>query len=132
MKRSQILVTLDAIINSRLFGDDPWFHRGESNDALRRTLEDMKLEEKVPDSSRCNTYRDTALGKELNIGLLEAFMGFWEEHDLIDQLESNDLIDTVEAERLHVRLDRGADPEQVLRSRVQRAYIAYCRSGRPH
>jgi hypothetical protein len=132
VKRSQILVTLDAIINSRLFSDEPWLNRGESNEALQRTLEHMKLEEKVPLAEEDCYYRETALGKELNISLLSAFMGSWEEHDLIVQLELNDLIDEFEAERLHAQLDRGADPELVLRRRVQRAYIAYCRSGRPH
>jgi len=90
----------------------------------------MKVQEEVPGDPRSS--RSTALGKELNIDLVCAFMGHWDPFDLLYQLEEYELLTEAEADRLRNRLNNGADAESLLRARVQRAYVEYYRPSIPH
>jgi hypothetical protein len=130
MDKRKVLVRLDAMIHTRLFGDGPWLTNRESGPALDQIMLDMKVQEEVPGDPR--TSRWTALGKELNLNMVLVFLGHWDERELIDRLQDNGLLEEHEADRLHDRLDRGADPESLLRPRVQRAYLAFYQSSKLH
>jgi len=118
-----VILQLHAIAYTRLFGDGPWLADRESGSALSRTFLDMALEEAVPENPGAS--RSTSLGKELKIELLSTFAGHWEPYDLIYNLEEHVLLTEEQADQLRRQLDRGADPEAVLRPYVQRAYVKY-------
>jgi hypothetical protein len=130
MDKRSVILRLHAIAHTRLFGDGPWLTNCESGPALHRILFEMKVEEEVPGDPRSS--RSTALGKELHIDLVWAFVGHWDPYDLLDHLEEYKLLTESEADRFRHRLNKGADPESLLRARVQRAYVEYYRPSRPH
>jgi hypothetical protein len=68
--KPEILGRLDAIVTARLFegGSRSWLANHEAASSLRKTLQEMKLEELVPGTD--NTWRCTTLGSELNIDLV--------------------------------------------------------------
>ncbi len=130
MDRRSVILRLHAITDTRLFGDGPWLTNRESGLTLDRIFVEMKVQEEVPGDPRSS--RSTALGKELNIDLVCAFMGHWDPFDLLYQLEEYELLTEAEADRLRNRLNNGADAESLLRARVQRAYVEYYRPSIPH
>jgi hypothetical protein len=123
MDKRNIILRLHAIADTRLFGDGPWLTNRESGPSLDRILLEMKVVEVIPGDPRSS--RLTALGKEFHIDLVCAFLGHWEPDDLLYQLEEYELLTEGEADWLRHQLNKGADPESILRPRVQRAYVKY-------
>jgi hypothetical protein len=121
--KDEIRRQLHAIVISRLFSDRPWLADREILAGLRRVLHEMKVEEPVPGTT--DSRRNTALGLELNMGLIEVFLGSWDEWEVPMILSDNCLIDEQQADDLYHRLGRGDDPELVLRAVVKQAYVDY-------
>jgi hypothetical protein len=70
------------------------------------------------------TWRATALGKELDVELFQVFMGLWYEWEIPIILEDYHLIDEEEADALCACLGK-ADAKSVLIAYMQRAYFEY-------
>jgi len=87
------------------------------------TLLQMGLVEEVP--GEADTWRNTPLGNELHLVLLEVFMGFWDEWEVPEILEDYGLIEKWEVHRLRRVLSAGAGWEQTLKDSVRRAYLAF-------
>jgi hypothetical protein len=122
MNKAEIIAELENIVVARLFSDQPWLADRETCSAVHRKLVQMGLVERV--CGQAETWRNTPLGKELNVDLLEVFMGVWCEWDVPMILEENHLLDEAEAEALYARMNR-ADAETVLSRHVRRAYFDY-------
>jgi len=75
--RNEIIRQLHQIVDARLFGTAKWPVDSENANRLHTTLLEMGLVEEVP--GQANTWRNTPLGNELHIDLLEVFMGLWDE-----------------------------------------------------
>lgn len=119
-RRSEILVEIEALVLDRLFGPGPWFlaHR-EAVVQLRERILKWGLEEPVP--GKKDTWRATALGRELNVDLLY-FLGLWRERDMALTLKEYGFIDDREVDHILRLLDEGRDFELVLKKYVIDAY----------
>ena len=120
-RRSEILVEIEALILDRLFGPGPWFlaHR-EAVVQLRERILKWGLEEPVP--GKRDTWRATALGRELNVDLLYVFLGLWDKREMANILEEYGFIDDCEVDHILRLLDEGRDFELVLKKYVIDAY----------
>ncbi len=125
----QLSMKLDGLVVERLFGEKAWLADSETAVALGRTLDELGLQEQVPGQGR--TFRWTALGARLNMGLLTVFLGLHWEWEVTDILEQNHLLDKEESRDAFRALEAGNDPEQVLRGIVQKAYFEYYRRSNP-
>jgi hypothetical protein len=130
MKRKPNLITktevarrLHQMVDERLFGNKPWPIEKESTEAAHTKLFEMGLLEYVPGMDQ--TCRNTPLGTELQVNLLEAFMGLWDEFELPEVLEMRGLLKKQEVEYLQKVLSKGAGWEQTFKDYVRRAYSAY-------
>ncbi len=123
IRKRQIRCLLDAIVVERLFGQDPWPADRKTCDALNRRLIELGLEEEICDEP--NTWKNTALGNELDVDLVGVFMGLWDEGDAVFVLQTYGLIDEAECETLYHLLESSADFALIFRHRVQRAYFDY-------
>jgi hypothetical protein len=86
MNRHEIVRQLHLIVDARLFGTAAWPVDRESTNRLHTTLLRMGLVEEVP--GQADTWRNTPLGNELHIDLLEVFMGLWDEWDIPEILQA--------------------------------------------
>jgi hypothetical protein len=127
--RLEVVNQLQLLLHERLFAQDPWRCDRETLDALRRRLEQMGLEERVPDQA--DTWRATPLGVELHLDLMMVFMGLWENYEMPIFLAKYDLMDEITAESLQNQLfDPRFDSDPVLLPLVRECYRKYvCRSG---
>jgi hypothetical protein len=123
MNRNEIVRQLHLIVDARLFGTAAWPVDRESTNRLHTTLLRMGLVEEVP--GQADTWRNTPLGNELHIDLLEVFMGLWDEWDIPEILQTYGLIDEWEAHRLWRALTVGAGWERTFKNYVRRAYLAF-------
>jgi hypothetical protein len=73
---------------------------------------------------RSQTWRNTPLGKELDVDLFQVFMGHWDEWEVPTILERYRLIDESEADGILERMTE-ANAERVLSGYVKRAYFNY-------
>src|SRR3954465_14597167 len=78
--KSEIIRRLHAMVVSRLFGEGQWRGDRESNEAARRICREMDLWEPVADS--VEAFRYTSLGQELNVQLMDVFLGTWEDWEV--------------------------------------------------
>jgi hypothetical protein len=98
----------------------------ETVKALCTQLRELGLTEAVPDQP--NTERLTDLGRELNIDLMQVFMGFWDPYDAALTLEEYDLISEDEILELEMRLEERLEEEDVvavLLPLVRRAFFQH-------
>ena len=123
MNRSEIVRQLHLIMDARLFGAAVWPVDRESASRLHTTLSQMGLLERV--AGQADTWRNTPLGKELHIDLLEVFMGFWDEWEIPTILQRYGLIEEREAHRLWRVLKAGAGWERTFKDSVRRAYLSF-------
>jgi hypothetical protein len=123
MRKSKILAEVETIVFARLFGGGPWLTDPETAVALQKRLEHMGLEERVLGTN--NTWRNTPLGKELRLDLLMVFMGLWDEGEIPMILEDYGLIDDLETQHLLDLLEAGREPEIVLKKSVREAYFKH-------
>jgi hypothetical protein len=122
-EQNEIVRQLHLIIDARLFGAAGWPVDRETANRLQMTLLQMRLVEEVP--GEADTWRNTPLGNELHLVLLEVFMGFWDEWEVPEILEDYGLIEKWEVHRLRRVLSAGAGWEQTLKDSVRRAYLAF-------
>jgi hypothetical protein len=90
--------------------------------ALYKMFRNLGLDEDVPGCP--GTTRSTALGKELKIDLLMAFVGAWDIWEIPYILEKNGYLEESEAEELCA--GPLMEAEQKLRWYVLRAYLNFC------
>jgi hypothetical protein len=122
MNKANIIAELENMVVARLFSREPWLADRETCSALHRKLIQMGLVESV--CIETNTWRSSALGKELDVDLFEVFMGFLDEWEVPMILKHYRLIDESEVDAIYARMDK-ADAESVLSGYVKRAYFDY-------
>jgi hypothetical protein len=121
MNKASVICKLHEITDHYLLGAGTWPADREKLPALNKTFRNLGLDEDVPGSP--GTTRSTALGKELKIDLLMAFVGAWDIWEIPYILEKNGYLEESEAEELY------AGPlmdEPKLRWYVLRAYLNFC------
>lgn len=129
--RSDIIQKLHAYIHEGLFGSRPWLGGRDILCGLRETLKPLGLEEPVPGMP--NATRETALGRELNVDLMQVFMGLWEPSEIPYILNKNGLIsedEEFEAEKRVIEAEEQGKEEEVqtvLLPLVRRAFFQYFR-----
>jgi hypothetical protein len=123
MNKNEIIRQLHLIIDARLFGPAAWPVDSESAERVNTTLLRMGLVEEVP--GQADTWRNTPLGSELHLDLLQVFMGFWDKWDIPTILERYGLIEEQEVDDLWWVLDVDAGWERTLKDYVRRAYLAF-------
>lgn len=97
--------------------------------AFRKMVRSLGLDEDVPDSP--GTTRSTALGKELKLDLLMAFVGAWEIWEIPYILEEYGYIEESQAAELCT--GPLVEAERKLRWYVLQAYLQFCNhSHLPH
>jgi hypothetical protein len=129
MSKTDVLQQLHKMIDERLFGTGPWPMDRESALKMWTMLSQMGLIELVPGTS--DTWRNTPLGNELQLDILEAFLGFRDEYELCEVLEHYGLINEDDVHYLWLELE-GTGQErtsteglQTLKEWVRRAYVAF-------
>jgi hypothetical protein len=120
---NRIVIELESIVHFRLFGPGRWLADRETCRALQRRILQMGLSEHVPGKS--DTLRNTPLGAELNLDLYEVFMGLWDEGEIPLILENYRLIDESLVYDIYARMEKGTEPEALLRGYVKHAYFDY-------
>ena len=126
MNKAEIVAELEAMAWYRLFDSRQWLADQETCWAVHQKLIEMGLVEQIsPD-----TWRNSPLGKELDVDLFEVFMGIIDEWDALSILEEYDLIDEWDFDSLYARMSRKAAPELVLVEVVRRAYLDYGKASR--
>jgi len=121
MNKAEIMAELENMAVDRLFGDRPWLADRETNAAVHQKLVQMGLVEQV--CAEPPTWRNTPLGKELDVDLFSAFMGHHYEWEIPGILEEHHLLDESEADAIYEMSE--ADAESVLIEYVRRAYLNY-------
>jgi hypothetical protein len=121
MNKAEIVAELEGMAWHRLFNCRQWLADRETISAVHQKLIKMGLLEHISS----DTWRNTPLGKELNIDLFEAFMGLFDVWEVPYILEDHHLIDEWESDSIWARMSRKADPEFVLADVVRRAYRDY-------
>jgi len=122
MNKAKIISELENMVVARLFGRQPWLADRETCSAVHRKLIQMGLVEQICDEPQ--TWRNTPLGKELDLDLFQVFMGHWDEYDIPNILEEYGLIDESEADDIWARMT-DANAESILVGYVKRAYFDY-------
>ena len=120
--KAEIIAELEDMVVERLFRSQSWLADRETIYAVDRKLVQMGLVETV--CVEPHTWRCTPLGKELDVDLLEVFMGLFDEWEVPGILEKYHLIDESEMNDLYERL-ADANADSVLREHVKRGYFNY-------
>lgn len=107
---------------SRLFGPQPWLADQKTFDAIHQKLIQMGLVEQI--SVEPLTWRNSPLGKELDIDLFSVFLGIHWEGEIPGILEEYRLLDASEADVICERMSE-ANAKSVLHGYVKRAYLDY-------
>jgi hypothetical protein len=121
--RCEIVSELHEMMHEQLFGNRPWIADREVGCAIRRKLFELGLQIRVLDTH----ITDTALGKELQMPLMRAFLGLWCEWEVPMTLYDYGLIDKVDEDQIYFELGENCEPDRVLRPWVRRAYVDYYR-----
>jgi hypothetical protein len=122
MNKAAIICRLHEITDHYLLGGGSWPADGEPLAAFWKTLKDLGLDEDVPGSP--GTKQSTALGKELKLDLVMAFVGAFDLWEIPYVLESNGYLEESEAEKLYSIPPEDAELE--IRRYVRRAYFKFC------
>jgi hypothetical protein len=118
---ASVICKLHEITDHYLLGTGTWPADRESLPAFFKTVRGLGLDEDVPDSS--GTTRSAALGKELKLDLLMAFVGAWDLWDIPYILEEYGYFDESQAEELCFPL---VEMDRKLRCYVFQAYLRFC------
>lgn len=121
MNKAEIVAELEMMAWNRLFNGHPWLADRETIWAVDQKLIKMGLVERISS----DTWRNTSLGRELDVDLFEAFMGLFDVWEVRYVLEDHHLIDEWESDGICARMARKVDPEIVLVGVVRRAYLDY-------
>jgi hypothetical protein len=122
INKAEIIAELENMVAARLLSGQRWLADRETNSPYHRKLIEMGLVEQVRDEPP--TWRNTPLGKELDVDLLQVFMGLFAEWDVPLILEEYRLLDRSEADDIYERMTE-ANAERVLSGYVKRAYFDY-------
>jgi hypothetical protein len=122
MNKAEIIAELENMAVDRLFGGRPWLADWETNAAIHRKLLQMGLVEQV--CAEPQTWRNSRLGKELDVDLFAVFMGHFDEWEVPGILEEHHLLDESEVEAIYERMSQ-SNAESVLIGYVRRAYFDY-------
>jgi hypothetical protein len=117
MNKAEIIAELESMAVARLFSGQPWLADWETFSAFNRKLVQMGLVEQVEPE----TWRYTSLGKEVDVGLFEVFMGLIHEWDVLATLGHYGLIDESEGYEI-CECKSDAEAESVLIGYAKRAY----------
>ena len=120
MNKAGIIAELENMVVARLFSHQPWLAEWESYSAVNRKLIQMGLVEQVGDEPLA--WRDTHLGKELDVELFRVFLGVWHECEVPLILEEYGLLTESEFDAI---CKSEADAESLLSGYVKRAYFDY-------
>ena len=120
MNKSEIIAELENMVVARLFSHQPWLADWETFSAVNRKLIQMGLVEQVGDEPLA--WRDTHLGKELDVELFRVFLGVWHECEVPLILEEYGLLTESEFDAI---CKSEADAESLLSGYVKRAYFDY-------
>jgi hypothetical protein len=126
LQKSEVIITLHAMVHEGLFGSRPWLADREIVEAINNKLRVLGLTEPVPE--RSDSERKTAFGRELDVGLMQVFMGVWEPYEVPFILEDYGLLSDDEALEAEGRLE-GEDPEAVLLPFVRHAFFQHFQAG---
>ena len=127
--KAEIIKTIHALLHESLFGSRPWLAGYDTVCGLIEQLNRLGLQEPVP--GKLNTWRATPLGNELNIDLMEVFMGLWAPSEVPFILKQNDLVSEDEAFEVYRRVIEGEehgmaeDLELILLPLVRHAFFRY-------
>lgn len=122
MNKATIIRKLHEITDHYLLGEGTWPANGEELLRFRKAMRELGLDEDVPSSPRST--RSTPLGKELNVQLVEVFVGAWELFEIPEILESNGYMDKEEVDALWTMPDKQF--ERAIHRYVLRAYFKFC------
>lgn len=122
MNKAAIICRLHEITDHYLLGAGSWPAKGELLAPFWKTIRDFGLEEDVP--GRPGNTRSTALGKELNLDLVMAFVGAFDLWEIPYVLESSGYLEESEADELYSAAPGDAQLE--IRRYVLRAYFNFC------
>jgi hypothetical protein len=120
--KAAVICKLHEIIDYYLFGEGIWPADRESLHAFYKMVRELGLDEDVV--GHPGTTRSTALGKELKLDLVMAFVGAWDLWEIPYVLEEHGYIEETEAEELC--LGPLVKAERRLRWLVLRAYFEFC------
>lgn len=122
MNKAEITCRFHQIADHLLLGAGNWPPSSERLEDFRTWVRECALEEDVPDFP--GTTRATALGRELNLDLMMAFVGAWEIWEIPYILESKGYITQPEADEVwELPSDDG---EALIQRYVVRAYLHFC------
>ncbi len=122
MDKATIVSNLHEMADHHLLGAGAWPADSEGVFAFRKTVREFGLEEDVPGTSE--SVRNTALGNELNLQLMAAFVGA---HNLLEIpmiLESNGYLLEQDIDVLYAVPEEKF--ERLLREHVLNAYLKLC------
>jgi hypothetical protein len=122
VNKPKIVTELENMVVARLFGRQPWLADRETISAYDRKLIQMGLIEQV--CVEPQTWRNTPLGKELDVDLFQVFIGLFCEWEVPSILEKYGLLSESEADAILERMTE-ANAERVLSGYVKRAYFDY-------
>ena len=122
MNKAEIIAELENMVVARLFSAQPWLADRETCSAYDRKLIQMGLIEQVRDEPP--TWRNTPLGNELDVDLLQVFMGIICEWDVPIILEEHGLLNESVFDSI-IECTSEADAETLLSGYVKRAYFDY-------
>ena len=122
MNKAQIIAELENMVVARLFSGQPWPADPETVSAYERKLIQMGLIEQV--CIEPPAWRNTPLGNELDVDLLQVFMGIICEWDVPIILEEYGLLHEAEFDAI-LECTSDADAKSLLDGYVKRAYFDY-------
>jgi hypothetical protein len=122
MDKAAVICKLHEIADHYLLGAGTWPVDRESLPAFFKTVRELGLNEDVV--GHPGTTQSTALGKELKLDLVMAFVGAWDLWEIPYVLEEHGYIDETEAEELCS--GPLVEAERRLRWLVLRAYFEFC------
>jgi hypothetical protein len=126
MNKAKIVAELEAMAWHRLFNCSQWLADRETFWAAHQKLIELGLVEHIS----LDTWRNTSLGKELDVDLFQAFMGLFDVWQVPYILEDHCILDEWESDGICARMARKANPELVLVEVVRRAYRDYGKSSK--
>jgi len=122
MNKAEIIAELENMVVARLFSGQPWLADPETVSAYERKLIQLGLIEQV--CIEPPTWRNTPLGNELDVDLLQVFMGIICEWDVPIILEEHGLLNESVFDSI-IECTSEADAETLLSGYVKRAYFDY-------
>jgi hypothetical protein len=102
----------------RLFNSRQWLADRETVYAVNQGLIKLGLLDAYHP-----TWRNTPLGRELNLDLFEAIIGLWDAWEVPWILQDHRFIDEIEVDSLYAQMHRRGNPESVLLRYVRQAYL---------